>query len=278
MGTPGAYEQRFHGIQRLVGDAKAKRLKESHVCVVGIGGVGSWAVESLARTGIGHITMIDWDDICYSNVNRQIHAMTGVVGQAKVQVMAERIRAINPECEVTAIREFFSEENRHELISEKKYDGVIDAIDKLTPKCWLIAACRRAKIPIVTCGAAGGMVDPRKLKVCDLNHSYADPLLAQVRKKLRRDFGFTKTEKSRFKVECVFSPEDKVFPRDDGTVCAGKLGENQGNIGCDFGYGSASFVTGTVAFLAVSRIVHHITRKVEVNVNKSSATEANLNT
>jgi tRNA A37 threonylcarbamoyladenosine dehydratase len=264
MSSPGAYEQRFSGIQRLVGDAKAQRLKDSHVCVVGIGGVGSWAAESLARTGIGRITLIDWDDICYSNVNRQIHAMTGVVGQAKVEVMAERIRAINPECEVRAIRDYFNGDNKHELVTEQKYDGLIDAIDQLNAKCWLIAASRRAKIPIVSCGAVGGMVDPSRLQVSDLNHSYADPLLAAVRKKLKRDFGFSKKEKSRFNVECVFSPEDKVFPRDDGTVCASKLGVNQGNIGCDFGYGSASFITGTAAFLAVSRIIHHITRKVDV--------------
>lgn len=263
MSKPGAYEQRFNGIERLYGAKKAKRLRECHVAVVGIGGVGSWAVEALARTGIGRITMIDWDDICYSNVNRQIHAMDGVVGQAKVEVMAERIQKINPECEVNAIRDFFGEENKDQLIMEADYDGLIDAIDKLTPKCWLIAACRRAKIPMVTCGAAGGMVDPRKLLVKDLNHSYADPLLSQVRKKLRRDFGFPKKEKSKFKVECVFSPEDKVFPREDGSVCAGKLGEANGNIGCDFGYGSASYVTGTAAFLAVSRIMYHITKKVK---------------
>jgi tRNA threonylcarbamoyladenosine dehydratase len=256
---PGSYEHRFNGIARLVGKDSAERLRHAHVTVVGIGGVGSWAVEALARSGIGKITMIDWDDLCYTNVNRQIHALDGQIGRAKVDVMAERIRSIQPECEVNAIRDFFTADNRDELITNSGCHAVIDAIDKLTPKCWLIATCRRANIPIVCSGAAGGMIDPRRLKVDDLNRSYADPLLAQVRKKLKKDFGFSKKPGEKFKVECIFSDEPKVFPREDGSVCAGKIESNGTvNIGCDFGYGSASFVTGTVAFLAVGRVIQHL--------------------
>ena len=259
---PGSYEHRFNGIARLVGVTGAERLRKAHVTVVGIGGVGSWAAEALARTGIGKITLIDWDDLCYSNVNRQIHAIDGQIGRSKVEVMAERIKSIQPECEVNAVRDFFTESNRDELITNSGCDAVIDAIDKLTPKCWLIATCRRANIPIVCSGAAGGMVDPRQLIVDDLNRSYADPLLAQVRKKLKKDFGFSKKPAEKFKVECVFSAEEKVFPKKDGSVCSGKI-DSQGtvNIGCDFGYGSASFVTGTVAFLAVGRIVASLLKK-----------------
>ena len=259
--TPGSYEHRFSGLARLYGQAGAESIKGAHVAIVGIGGVGSWAAESLARSGVGELSLIDWDDICYSNINRQVHAIDGTIGRSKVVVMAERIAAINPDCRVHAIREFFSADQAEAMICQAGFDGLIDAIDQLTPKCHLITTCKRAKIPIVSCGAAGGMSDPARLEVKDLNHSINDPLLAQVRKKLRKDFGFTKKPKAKFKVDCVFSSENKVFPREDGSVCAGKILGNEGSIGCDTGYGSASFVTGTAAFLAVGRILKKIVRK-----------------
>jgi len=248
---------------RLLGQKKAEVLRNSHVAVVGIGGVGSWAVESLARSGIGTITMVDWDDVCYSNVNRQIHALDGTVGRSKVEVMAERIKAIQPEIKVHAVREFFTEETREDILSGG-FDMVIDAIDRLTPKCWLIAGCRRAKIPVIAMGAAGGTVDPTRIIVSDLNRSHSDPLLAQVRTKLKKDFGFPTNPKARFKVECVFSGEHKVFPQGDGTVCTKNGPDREGaNLGCDFGYGSASWVTGTFAFMAVARVVRRLTLRVE---------------
>jgi tRNA threonylcarbamoyladenosine dehydratase len=261
--TPGSYEQRFAGMSRLLGDKKAEVLRQSHVAVVGIGGVGSWAVESLARSGIGTITMIDWDDVCYSNVNRQVHALDGSIGKSKVDVMADRIKSIQPGIKVNALREFFTEESREETLS-MGFDVVIDAIDKLTPKCWLIAGCRRANIPVIAIGAAGGSVDPTRIVVADLNRSHSDPLLAQVRAKLKKDFGFTKNPKGRFKVECVFSSEHKVFPQGDGTVCT-KNGPHQegANLGCDFGYGSASWITGTFAFMAVSRVIRRLTFHID---------------
>jgi tRNA A37 threonylcarbamoyladenosine dehydratase len=259
--SPGSYEHRFGGLTRLYGQAGAQSIQGAHVAVVGIGGVGSWAAEALARSGVGQLSLIDWDDICYSNINRQVHALDGTIGRSKVLVMAERIAAINPDCRVHAVQEFFSADQAQSMITQAGFDGLIDAIDQLTPKCQLITTCKRAKIPIVSCGAAGGMSDPTRLEVKDLNHSINDPLLAQVRKKLRKDFGFTKKPKAKFKVDCVFSSENKVFPREDGSVCAGKILENEGNIGCDSGYGSASFVTGTAAFLAVGRILNKIVHK-----------------
>jgi tRNA A37 threonylcarbamoyladenosine dehydratase len=187
--------------------------------------------------------------------------MNGTVGRAKVDVMAERIANINPDCQVHPIRDFFTKDNREELIVQSNYDVVIDAIDQLSPKCWLIATCYRAGVRLVTCGAAGGMTDPSRLEVKDLNRSLNDPLLAHVRKKLRKQFGFSKKPNAKYKIDCVFSSENKVFPRADGSVCAGKLGDNQGGIGCDLGYGSASFVTGTAAFLAVGQALKRIVKK-----------------
>lgn len=255
----GTYDHRFGGMARLMGDAKAEKLKQSHVCVVGIGGVGSWAVEALARSGVGRLTLIDWDDICYTNMNRQVHAIDGTVGRSKVEVMADRARSINPDIEVNAVRDFFTGDNWKELL-EPGYDALIDAIDKLTPKCWLIAGCRWKKIPVVTVGAAGGMVDPSRIIVADLNRSHSDPLLAQVRTKLKKDFDFSRNPKARFKVECVFSNEPKVFPRGDGTVCPMAEANREGaDLGCDFGYGSATFVTGSFAFAAVARVMRRLT-------------------
>ena len=170
----GSYTHRFSGLERLYGKAAHQKLKQAHVSVVGIGGVGSWAVEALARSGVQEITMIDWDDLCFTNVNRQIHAMNGTIGKAKIEVMKERILAINPECKVHCIKDYFNPENAEDLLSTQ-YDGLIDAIDVLTPKCHLIASCKRKKIPLIVVGAAGGMTDPTLIKIADLGKSYQDP-------------------------------------------------------------------------------------------------------
>lgn len=259
--TPGSYEHRFSGLQRLYGKSRHSKLKHAHICVVGIGGVGSWVVEALARSGIQEITMIDWDDLCYTNINRQIHAMDGTIGKAKIDIMSERIKAINPECNIHAIREYFSPDNAEILLSNT-FQGVIDAIDVLTPKCHLLAGCRRLKIPIVAMGAAGGMVDPTLIKVADLNKSYQDPLLAQVRKKLKRDYNFPSKENARFKIPCIFSSEHKTIPKPEEIDCAlDDLDKSSKNLGCDYGYGSATFVTGSMAFFAVAHLFKMLLRK-----------------
>src|SRR4051812_17297893 len=147
------FDFRFGGIGRLFGTAGLARLRAAHVCVVGIGGVGSWAVEALARSGVGHLTLVDLDEVCVSNVNRQLHAINSEVGRAKVEVMAERVRGINPECDVRPVTEFFTESNAASLFNTR-YDYVVDAIDSLTNKCRLIAQCRDQQIPIVICGGA----------------------------------------------------------------------------------------------------------------------------
>ena len=161
------FEFRFGGIGRLFGVDALARLRAAHVCVVGIGGVGSWTVEALARSGVGQLTLVDLDEICISNVNRQLHALNADVGRAKVEVMAERVRGINPECDVRPLPEFFTESNAEALLNTR-YDFVVDAIDSLANKCRLIALCRDKKIPIVTCGGAGGRQDPTQVRVADL--------------------------------------------------------------------------------------------------------------
>ena len=157
-----AWRQRFGGTARLYGEKALQCFADAHVCVVGIGGVGSWAAEALARTGIGAITLIDMDDVCVTNTNRQIHALSGNVGLAKAEVMAERIRLINPECRVTVVDDFVTPENVAEYLGAG-FSYVIDAIDSVRPKAALIAWCRRYKVPLVTTGGAGGQIDPTQI-------------------------------------------------------------------------------------------------------------------
>ena len=178
-------DQRFGGIARLYGSDGLARLQAAHVAVVGIGGVGSWVAEALARTGVGELSLFDLDDVCITNTNRQVHALQGAVGRAKVEVMAERIHAINPACRVHAVADFVTRDNLAELITPQ-LDMVIDCIDSVAAKAALIAWCKRRKIAIVTTGGAGGQIDPTQIRVSDLSQTVQDPLLAKVRSTLRR--------------------------------------------------------------------------------------------
>ena len=162
------YEQRFGGIGRLYTPEGLARLCQAHVCVIGIGGVGSWVVEALARSGVGQITMIDMDDICVTNINRQLPALSGNIGKLKTEVMAERVKLINPECVVNIIDDFISPDNQAEYLN-RGYDYVIDAIDNVKTKAAMIAYCKRNKIKIITIGGAGGQTDPSKIQIADLD-------------------------------------------------------------------------------------------------------------
>lgn len=253
------YDFRFGGIGRLFGTDGLARLRLAHVCVVGIGGVGSWAVEALARSGIGHFTLIDLDEICVSNVNRQLHAINPDIGRAKVEVMAERIRAINPDCDVRPMPEFFTETNAASLLQDR-YQYVVDAIDSLTNKCRLIALCREKQIPIVTCGGAGGRRDPTQVRIADLALATHDRLLTKVRDVLRKEFGFPGGAK-KFGVQAVYSPEAPVFPARDGGVCNRRETAADGEslkLNCDSGFGTATFVTGAFGFAAAGLVTQHI--------------------
>ncbi len=242
---------RFGGISRLYGAQGLERIRGMHACVVGVGGVGSWSVEALARTGVGQLTLIDLDDVCLSNVNRQLPAMDGQVGKLKVDVLAERTRLINPECRVNAEATFFTDSTAEPLLNQG-FDVVIDAIDAVANKCRLIAECRQRGIPLVAVGGAGGRKDPTAVKVEDLSHTIGDPLLAKVRKQLRRDFDFPRERRWKFKIPCVYSDEPPVFPWGDGTVCATKEEGSSLRLNCDQGFGTACFVTGAMGFTAAS--------------------------
>jgi tRNA threonylcarbamoyladenosine dehydratase len=258
------FEFRFGGIARLFGADALARLRAAHVGVVGIGGVGSWAVEALARSGVGKLTLVDLDEVCVSNVNRQLHALNADVGRAKVEVMAERVRSINPECDAQSAMQFFTAETANALLSAR-YDFVIDAIDSLTNKCLLIARCRDAGIPVITCGGAGGRRDPAQVRVADLALTTHDRLLQKVREKLRQDFGFPRGEK-QFRVPAVFSPEPQHFPAGDGTVCEQrptKAGGGSLKLTCESGFGTATFVTGTFGFVAAAHVVQSIAAAVQ---------------
>jgi tRNA A37 threonylcarbamoyladenosine dehydratase len=207
-----SYHQRFGGIARLYGNQALALFAQAHICVIGLGGVGSWAAEALARTGIGHITLVDMDDICITNTNRQIHATTQQVGCPKTQAMAERILAINPQCQVTCIDDFITPDNVAEILN-KDFSYVIDAIDSVHAKAALLAFCRRHKIPSVTTGGAGGQCDPTRIRVVDLANTIQDPLAARLRSTLKRDFHLLKNSKGKLGIDCVFSCEPLIYPQ-----------------------------------------------------------------
>ena len=252
------HELRFGGIRRLYGADGLARLSRAHVCVVGIGGVGSWAVEALARTSVGRLTLVDLDDVCVSNVNRQLHALDGEIGQPKVEVMARRARAINPSIEIHTVTEFFSAENAERLL-HVKFDCVLDAIDHLGNKCLLITECRSRSIPLVTCGGAGGRRDPTAIRVADLALASHDRLLQQTRKRLRAEHGFPRQPEEKFGVEAVFSVEPPVFPWRDGTVCADREPGSDLKLDCEIGFGTATFVSGAIGFAATACVVAKLT-------------------
>ncbi|WGE55377.1 tRNA cyclic N6-threonylcarbamoyladenosine(37) synthase TcdA [Actinobacillus equuli subsp. equuli] len=242
------YEQRFGGIGRLYTPEGLAKLRQAHICVIGIGGVGSWAVEALARSGIGKITMIDMDDICVTNINRQIHAMTGTVAQLKTEAMKERIERINPECVVEIIDDFITSENIPEYLN-RGYDYVIDAIDSVKTKAALIAYCKRNKIRMITTGGAGGQTDPTQIQITDLSKTIQDPLASKVRSLLRKEYNFSQNPKRKFGIDCVFSTQPLIFPK-MGEGC-----EVSATMNCANGFGAVTMVTATFGFFAVSRVI-----------------------
>lgn len=253
------YERRFGGVGRLYGTAALERLRRAHVCVVGLGGVGSWAVEALARSGIGQLTLVDLDDVCISNVNRQIQALDGELGQPKVEVMTRRVKAINPDCLVRPVHSFFLKSNAQGLF-QTRFDAVVDAIDSPSLKGLLIATCKERGIPVIVAGGAGGRQDPTAIEVIDLAFSSGDRLLQQVRRKLRRVYGFPRGD-GPFGIECVVSRELPVFPTKQGCVSPNRAQAADLRLDCSSGFGTASFVTGSFGLVAASRVVRWVTRE-----------------
>jgi len=250
------YYQRFSGIARLYGEHALIRFQQAKICIIGIGGVGSWVAESLVRSGIGHITLIDMDDVCITNMNRQIHALKQNIGQFKTNVMAERIDQINPECRVNCIDDFINQNNVSKYLGTKekpRYDFIIDAIDSVRDKAAVLAHCRRNKLKIITIGGAGGQKDPTKIQVSDLTKTVQDPLMAKLRERLKSEYKLTKDSKGKYGIPCVYSTEQLTYPTSNGQVCFVKnQAEGPKKMDCASGLGAITTVTATFGFVAVS--------------------------
>jgi len=251
-------KNRFGGIARLYGVRALESFVAARVVVVGVGGVGSWTVEGLARSGIGCIRMVDLDEICITNVNRQLHAMDGQIGRQKTAAMAERVRAINPHCKLEVIEGFFTERSVEEVLGGE-VDGVIDAIDSMNHKALLIAECKRRGLAVVTCGGAGGKRDATRISLRDLAFCGKDALLHQLRKNLRKDYGFSAvpmgSKPQAMGIPAVFSEESPVYPGSDGEVTCDRPDDADMRLNCATGYGTATHVTATFGLVAVGAML-----------------------
>lgn len=244
---------RFAGTRRLFGEDGLVRLGNARVAIIGIGGVGSWAVETLARTGIGNLTLIDGDVVVESNINRQIQATDSTLGKPKVLALAERIALINPDCFVEPLQDFVRPENLDALVGNRNFDFVIDAIDSVRDKTALIAYCKEKAIPLVTVGSAGGQMDPTRIDICDLSRTQQEPLLAKVRKRLRSQYGFTRNPKNKFGIDAVYSLEPVKYP---GNAEAGSKEEVPGLNPA--GFGTTMAVTAGFGLAAASYVLRRI--------------------
>ncbi len=250
-------ERRFSGVRRLYGDSGMARLRAAHVVVIGIGGVGSWAAEVLARNAVGKITLIDLDNVAESNFNRQLHAIEGNIGKPKVTAMRERIQAINPFCQVCEVDDFITTDNVSQLLGFS-FDIVLDCIDDASAKVALAVFCKQAEIPLIMSGGAGGRLDPTRIHVADMAAVEGDKLVAKVRNILRRDFAFPKgsntlKKSAKFGISCVYSNEPVMQPLDIAcTADASITGLN-----CA-GYGSAVSVTAGFGMLAAQLALNQL--------------------
>ncbi len=244
------YARRFNGIARLYGQSTFQAYANAHVMVVGLGGVGSWAAEALARSGIGHITLVDMDVLVASNVNRQLPALSETFGRGKIEVMAERIRGINPRARLTLVDDFLTAENVGQLLACRP-QVVLDCTDDVRAKIAMILHCRFNKLPLIVAGAAGGKIDPLRIKVDDLSRTQQDPLLSKIRRQLRQQYGICQDPKEKFGLSCVYSLE---HPRQPDGSCA------IGGLSCD-GYGSATTVTASFGLIAAAEALKRLSRR-----------------
>lgn len=257
---PQDYADRFGGIARLYGVEGLRHLRNAHVCVIGVGGVGSWTVEALVRSGVGAVTLIDLDDVCITNVNRQLPALDGTVGRPKTTVLAERMKLIHPGCVLTEVPDFVTEGNLERLLAGP-FDGVIDAVDRTGIKTAIIAHCVRTGQPVITVGGAGGRRDATAVRAADLALSQGDLLLRGVRRRLRRDHGFPKGEFQTFGIPSIYSAEPQVFPWADGTCRTEAETGSTLRLDCAEGFGAAVFVTGAMGFAAAGEAIRIITTR-----------------
>ena len=264
VGLETRLHRRFDRIGRLVGDAGMARLQDSHVVVIGLGGVGGFAAEALARSGIGRLTLVDFDLVCVTNTNRRLQSMRGTVGQPKATVLAERLRAISPGASIRAVPLFYEARLSDALLGGGELgppDMVVDAIDNITAKCHLLASCHGRGLPVVCATGASGRWDPTAIRTADLAQTYNDPLAAAVRRVLREKHGFP--AKGPFGIPAVFSverpsePQPLAYDGDEGFSCVCPNGDNDVHT-CDERsviWGTAAFVTGAVGLTAASVVV-----------------------
>ena len=244
------YQRRFGGIARLYGADGLAALGSARVCVIGVGGVGSWAVEALARSAVGQVCMIDMDHVAESNVNRQLPAVDGQLGRAKVEVLRERVAAINPDCRVETREDFVTLDNVDTLVPAGAH-WVLDCIDSFRVKAALIAHCRRRRQAVITVGGAGGQRDPTRVRVSDLRRTEQDPLLARTRRLLRQSHGFPRNPRRRFGVPCVWSDEPQLASAD---ACDP---QTEGSLNCA-GFGACMSVTATFGMAAAAHVIAEI--------------------
>ncbi len=273
--TEYVLHRRFDRMGRLVGDQVMQKLIDSHVMIIGVGGVGSWAAESLARSGIGQLTVVDFDEICITNANRQLHALQGLVGRKKAEVMGERLRKINPQAKVEVISEFYNAENSGRILAHKP-DFIVDAIDNLTAKAHLLATCREQGIKVITSAGSAAKMDPLRIKKVDLAETVVCPMAQQLRKILRQKHNFPE---KLFDIPCIFSdeipmqPEELHYDKGMGFKCV--CPQNQNNLhSCEHRnviYGTASFVTGAFGLAMASHIVNEIYNSLKSPQNEKRA-------
>lgn len=257
------YLARFGGIARLYSIHSLEAIAKAHFVVVGLGGVGTWAAEALARSGIGELTLIELDDVCITNTNRQLHTLQPTIGQSKNQVMADRLTAINPEIKIHQIHDFLTKTNIAEHIG-KHHNAVIDAIDSVHVKAALAAFCSAMKMRLTTCGSSGGKLNPTRIRVDDLGSTQCDPLLAKMRNLLYHSHNFSKSKKRKFRIDAVYSDEQMVYPKPDGSVCGSKQFLQDGvKLDCAGGFGSSVMVTGSFGFTAAARAIERYLQSIK---------------
>lgn len=269
--TPYKLHRRFDRLGRLYGDSAVKTLMDARVVVFGLGGVGSFAAEALARSAIGHLMLVDFDDVCVTNANRQLQALKGNIGKPKADVLKERLELINPQARIESEKAFYKAERADELLTPPwpgdGYDFVVDCIDNITAKTHLLATCKERGIPVVSSMGAAGKMDPTRIRIADLAETQVCRMARDVRQILRRKYGFP--DKGEMGIRCVYSDEPRTWPKEltyDGgkgfrCVCPNKSSEH----GCDSRQlidGTAVFVTGAFGLACASVVVNTLTEEL----------------
>lgn len=243
-----SFKQKFESVLRVYGSDAYDKLINKKISVIGLGGVGSWAFESLVRTGFHNIQLIDLDDICVSNTNRQIHTHKESYGKFKIDQLKKRALLINDQAIIETYPNFYTEKTSQDILNYRP-DFIIDCIDSVKSKCHLISQAKEKNIPIIVTGGAGGKMNPHHIQQDDLNRSFNDDLLMQVRKKLKKEYGFPRFDKRKFHIPCLFSPEQKIEPDNLS---------NKKGLNCQNGIGSLLHVTGVMGFMAAGYCSNHI--------------------